>query len=308
MKRSKKIAMIGAACIVLGIVIAAVGYVMGGRPGLYLDKSGIHSGVHSDDKQSAFKGSRLEKTKLSDISSVKIELSAGNIYILPADDYYLEYQIDYTEKANYEIKNGCLIMKDSAKDDQFIGFNFGVKNEAYVKLYVPSERWVQAKEVSEDPDHQKMLKEVDIELNAGNVEIETIFTNRLKVDMDAGNLSIGYCRSANAELENNAGNIDIDTLETNKGDISMDCGNLKIVRAAFEDMEVENDLGNVEMAVKGTAQDYKMDLETDMGSISVSGEHINSGVSASYRMDGKDKAKLKAECSCGDIRLDFWTD
>ena len=72
-------------CIGAGAVLLILGLLLGGRPGFYIDKSGIHTANESGADSPYIQ----EKMKLDEFSTIDITIQYADLEIIPSDGYYI---------------------------------------------------------------------------------------------------------------------------------------------------------------------------------------------------------------------------
>lgn len=141
---TKRILLISLCMMLSGGILAALGWALGGFPGVTINSRGIHSiNRHEEPYQ-------LEKTTLKEFENLNIHIdSLADILILPSDDdsFYLQYCLDGEyDKPEYTIKDHTLtfIQKDNGNGIFNIGaigfFTVGsqsTEDDFQLTLYVP---------------------------------------------------------------------------------------------------------------------------------------------------------------------------
>lgn len=310
MKKSKKRLAIGAGiCMAAGVVVGCIGFLLGGRPGFFVDASGIHS-FHSE----TYSGARLEKTKLDSFSSIHLEIPMGDIHIIPSDNYYMEYQLPaQSTDVAWEVKDDELSMNVKEKGG-VIGFNFfswgnAAQDESYVNLYVPSDKVFDHIFVHADcgnVDIEKIeAKTMELVLTFGDLDIESFKGESFSAVLDLGTFRASHIASKNLTIQNDMGDVTLDALENiEKGTVTMAMGDFSCSYCKAADFKVTNDMGNVSLGMAGTPDDYTMDLATELGSVFVSG-YEEDGVGTRFLSQNKDGVALTVYNDSGDISIGF---
>lgn len=204
---------------------------------------------------------------LDAFKSIDIEGAVIDFEIIEGDEYKLYTLLPDNMECRAEVKGDKLYITTS-------GASFRVKKfndiDFSVKLEVPKET---------------VLEDVNIEVDAGNVELGDILIDNLEVKLDAGNIEIEGINFQSLNLSANAGNIEVRNCTAKKSKLTADAGNIEIWNSSIESVEASASMGNLEMHkcefTDGT-------IEADLGEIDVEAEFES----------------IKAHCSLGEIKID----
>ncbi len=271
MKKSKKYLIISASvCMGAGIIAGGIGFLLGGRPGFYVNASGVHS--YND---TAANGNNcLEKTKLDPFTSVSINIPAGNIHIIPSDDYYLEYHLaSGAGKTDYYVEDGVFTMTVEATDS-FLGFNFlsfgNILNPKsdYVNLYVPGSQSLETVELTADMGDITIdsieAASMTLELSMGDLRMEAFDGNSLTAVMDSGSFDAGTISGKAVTIQNNMGDVTCDSLSADDASITLDMGSLDLETCTAGVLSIENGMGDVDIRYLENTEQGTVTM--DMGS------------------------------------------
>lgn len=230
----------------------------------------------------------LEKTRIEEIDDIDIDAKYATVYLIPSDDYYIEYSITSSKNTLYKIRNGKLIFDDSAWMPIRLGFNINEKHNDYINIYYPA-----------DADIRSLTADLDM----GSIEISDVTIDKMDIDLDMGSLDITGCAIDRIDADLDMGNIDISNTDISSADISLDMGELDLSGTLIENrLTADLDMGSATLSLAGTdggSQSYGFDLECDMGSITMNG--ANEG--RSYNDNGK--AVIEIECDMGSIDIKY---
>ena len=144
------------------------------------------------------------------------------------------------------------------------------------------------------------LKNIEMSINAGDIDMSSVKAEYLFGDFNAGNIIINNCDFGKADLEANAGNISITNSGLGKTTIDTDAGNIEIHNSTFEDLEVEANFGNVEIEDVDDLDKYDIEAEVDAGFVEVGGRSKGSDYSAK----GNGTGSIKVNVNAGNIDID----
>lgn len=151
-------------------------------------------------------------------------------------------------------------------------------------------------------------------LNMGNSKTAklTIFISeegsfgKVKGEAGAGSLWFEELRCDQVELDVGAGSILADTFTAREIDIKCQAGSVELQDGNNpESVQVSCSAGAVEMMLAGDREQYRYDVETNLGSISVDGEDIVSGLHEMDHSGQETGKKIQAECKAGSIEIMF---
>lgn len=131
------------------------------------------------------------------------------------------------------------------------------------------------------------LKDVQMTIGAGTLDIEKICCKELQLDVGAGRLQAEQYQAEKAKLSCGAG-----TIRLSGGNeperIDADCG-----------------VGQIYMEIGGKKEAYNYDLNCSIGKISIDGEKVISGLEENKKIDYQAGKQIEAKCGAGSVELQF---
>lgn len=228
----------------------------------------------------------LEKTRIEEITDIDIDATYATVYLIPSDDYYIEYSITSSKDTLYKIRNGKLIFDDSAWIPIRLSFGFNEKHNDYINIYYPA-----------DADISRLTAKLDM----GSIEVSGVTIGNMDVDLDMGSLDITDCAIDKIDADLDMGSIGISNSDISSADISLDMGGLDMSDTCIQNKLVADlDMGSATLSLTGNdggSQSYGFDLECDMGSITING----SKEGKEYNDNGK--ADIDISCDMGSIDI-----
>ena len=201
----------------------------------------------------------------SEFTALKLDLDVAQITVTPGDAFHVEYGL-CNEPEISTADDGTLTIREKAADHWWDGMHFTQNLQPYVKVTVPA---------------GTVLSMVDVTVDVGDVAVSKLELGALHVDADVGNLD---CREM---AVTGAVQMEVDT-----GDIAFDGSAARI--------DADTDVGSLKFLLPGAAADWAMELETDVGEITVDGMHQGSR----YETRGG-QYTLEAETDTGDVTVAF---
>lgn len=114
---------------------------------------------------------------------------------------------------------------------------------------------------------------VSIETGAGKVNIETLSTKQLYLNLGAGKVDINNLNVLeNAKIDGGAGQININAISINNLDLDMGVGKLSLTSKLTGNNKIDSGIGEMNLSLKGTLEDYKIILDNGIGKAKINGK------------------------------------
>ncbi len=216
----------------------------------------------------------LEKDySINEIEKLDITSDAGEVKILESEDdnikliVYGKSSKDLNNIKTFENRDKSLNLEVLGERNKFINFGF---RSFDIVIYAPKEA----------------LKEIKINNDLGDIEIENFEEASISLDQDCGDIDIGKVK--NVTIKSSYGDVKIVSI-SNKCNIDSDCGDIKIDNLQInENSLIKSDLGDVKIE---KVNDVYIDAKTDLGDTKVSSNNRHSEIT------------LTIENDCGDIKV-----
>ncbi|MBP3592631.1 MAG: DUF4097 family beta strand repeat protein [Clostridia bacterium] len=212
----------------------------------------------------------------SEIHSLIIELNAADFVIQEATDFSVESNLKYLSVTE---KNGVLRIVDEANQ------HGNYKNDPMLTLSVPS---------------GTNFRDVDIFTGAAKMTVDTLSARSLDLKLGAGDVRIGalYVNSE-ADIDGGAGAITILDGEISNLDLQMGVGALNVAVALKGDNDLEFGVGESNLTLLGGKEDYTVEIDKGLGSITVDGKSVSDFGS------GSGENTVDIEGGVGSVHLKF---
>lgn len=244
----------------------------------------------------------IDKEYDENFDKIVIKSGAADVYVHESsNDKFKVVAYGEKEKIDIKVDNDQLTIESYLKKSSFIFFNNKI---AKIEVYIP----------------QDYDKELNINNNFGNIEIEEFSKANIKVEEDCGDVTI---KSGNkvvvhnsygdikveealeADIKQSAGDVEIGKVrdikvKNNYGDIKIgkvenslsveeDCGDVKIDDLVLnKSATIKNSFGEIKI---GSTNEIYIDAKTDLGDVKIENNYNKSDIT------------LKLENSCGDIKV-----
>lgn len=208
------------------------------------------SNLFDDDKSSiAEKLTNLEintNTLLLDV-----DISSSNVIIKKGDTFKAETNNKYI---NSKQDNNKLYITER-KHNWFYNNN---NNELII--YIPDDF---------------VFDGVIIDTGAGKVNIETLSTKQLYLNLGAGKVDINNLNVLeNAKIDDGAGDLTITAIAIHNLDLNMGIGKLSLVSKLTGNNKIDCGIGQMNLSLVGTLEDYEIFLDKGVGKATINGENM----------------------------------
>ena len=222
----------------------------------------------------------LDETKTyeitSEIHSLDIRINAADFKIVSADEFSVESNLKYLSVSE---KDGVLKIVDEAKSNS----NY---SDSILTLYVPN---------------GTVFDDVDIETGAAKMTVDTLSANSVELKLGAGDVRIESLNaSSEVDIEGGAGQITVLGGTLNDLSLEMGMGELNLTAAVLGDSDLKFGVGASNLTLNGSEDDYKVDIEKGLGSITVDGKTVTD-----YGSSGNGQNHIEIYGGVGAVNLNF---
>lgn len=145
------------------------------------------------------------------------------------------------------------------------------------------------------------LKKLDIVGGAGQISLNDITTEKLKLELGAGNTKITNLDvKSNSSIEGGAGNLNIKNSTLNNLDLDIGVGNVTLEAKILGKNKIEAGIGNLNIKLLAKKQDYQIKASKGIGKITIADSSIKDDESI-----GKGQNYLELEGGIGNITVPF---
>ncbi len=313
MKNKKTWLILSAMCVILGIIILTAGRILGGLPGFYIDRNGIHT-VNEAQASEFVRDSRV----LEAFESIEIDIDEADVELIESDRFAIDYCIA-GEYGNVicEVKDGKLVFKEAAHNRIW---NFGAfipgfgevldETDCYIRIEVPAGTQFDDILINMEEGSLNLpslyAEQLKLDNEYGDINIKKYHGEKLKVDMQDGDFSADVIEAEQAEFNNEYGNILIDRISGGNILSKLEDGEFCINSLDMDRTEVSNEYGNVCLGIAEDMNEYGLDLETEYGSINIADgklERRYSDEGMTYRTKDSRSKRIEVSCEDGNIEV-----
>ena len=222
----------------------------------------------------------LDETKTyeitSEIHSLDIRINAADFKIVSADEFSVESNLKYLSVSE---KDGVLKIADEAKSNS----NY---SNPILTLYVPNDT---------------VFDDVDIETGAAKITVDTLSASSIELKLGAGDVRFESLNaSSEVDMKGGAGQITIVGGTLNDLSLEMGMGELNLTAAVLGESDLKFGVGESNVTLIGSKDDYKVDIEKGLGSITVDGKTVTD-----FGSSGNGQNHIEIEGGIGAIHLEF---
>lgn len=239
----------------LGILGIVIGLAMGGDV-TQLNEMGIHISPHQHYNVKLHN----HTDNFRDIKRLEVEVQNAQITIFATEN--TEEVSYYSNRANSiaKVEGTTLKLEDRSS----------LQDKIELEIYIPV----------------GVLKEIEIEALNGTVLAEKIVADNVAIEIDNASVQID------------------ELIVTDKAELQINAGQMVIGYYAGKRLEAECAMGSIMVVCEGKQNDYNYDLECGMGNIQID-QNGYSGIGKELQMNNESKKSIKAECAMGEIILEF---
>lgn len=123
-----------------------------------------------------------------------------------------------------------------------------------------------------------VFDDVQIAVGAGGLNIEELVTEKLDLELGAGRVAIGRLYvSEKARIDGGAGTIEITEGNVNGLDMELGAGKMSARLKLGGTCEVDSGVGRLELELVGSSDDYRIELDKGIGSVTLDGRDLDDG-------------------------------
>ncbi len=187
----------------------------------------------------------------SDISRLEVNINAADFSIKQGESFLVESNLKHL---TVEDKNGVLYVKETKK--------FGsTHNGALLTLYIPADT---------------MFEKISIKTGAGKLSVEQLSADTINFELGAGEVEIeSLIAASEVDIDGGAGKITIYSGSLHDLDLDMGVGQLNLTSALTGECSLDLGIGESNITVIGERENYKLDIEKGVGSITVDGTEVS---------------------------------
>lgn len=143
------------------------------------------------------------------------------------------------------------------------------------------------------------FSKVEIEAGAGVIDIDSLYTRDLDLDLGAGNVSIDYLNVSNqTSIDGGAGKVHIKDGVISRLDFDIGAGNAIISGDLVNDSDIDCGVGKLELDLLQSEDNYTFNLDKGIGRVTLNNREIKDGA-----IIGNGKNRIEIDGGVGEIEI-----
>ena len=303
-------------CLILfavGLVMTIFGVAGGGQfdPGNYIASSSGYEGAYNssdsvEDSENGFINS--ESLHLNNVDSISINIAAGKLNIMPGDTFLIEYKNVDNRYFDCDIYDETLQINMSLPDSLIAAVGSSSSYNPELVVYVPAGFEADDVYVNMSAGLCRIdslnAEDMEISLSLGELVITDSRTEEFYADVSGGKIDAQGLSIKEGNMNVSAGELSVSGLQAKRLDANVSAGKAVISGNVTKSGSFNCDLGSLDIDLAGSQSDYTMDINVDLGKLSINGDSYNGNNYMSLEGNGNG-ADLSLNCSAGKIDLDF---
>ncbi|MBQ9121133.1 MAG: DUF4097 family beta strand repeat protein [Clostridia bacterium] len=213
---------------------------------------------------------------MSDIHSLNIQINAADFMIKHAEEFSVESNLKHLSVSE---KDGVLTVVDQAKGNAAYA-------DAIFILYVPND---------------VAFDQVKLVTGAAKLTAVPLSADSMELKLGAGDASFDSLNATSRiDMKGGAGQITVVGGTLNNLTLEMGVGELNLTAALLGNNELSLGVGESNVTLLGSKEDYKVEIEKGIGSITVDGENVSN-----FDVIGNGKSHVEISGGIGAINLSF---
>lgn len=220
----------------------------------------------------------LDESKKYDISadvhSLDIQINAADFIIEHGESFSVESNLKYLTVSE---KDGVLTILDKTEQASDYG-------DAFLKLRLPE---------------NTVFQSIEIATGAARLTADALSANSLELTLGAGQARFARLNAySHIEIDGGAGEITVISGTLNNLTFSLGAGKLDMTAALLGESEINFGVGESKLTLLGQKEDYTLEIEKGLGSITVDGETL---MDSYHSGNGKNHVKIKGGIGAADV-------
>ena len=215
----------------------------------------------------------------TEIHSLDIRLNAADVVFKYSDNFSVESNLRYLSVSE---KDGVLTIIDETTTSK-IGIKNTTFENAMLTLCIPTDQ---------------VFEDVDLETGACKLTSCALSANSIKLSLGAGNVCFESLNAATrTNIQGGAGSITVQSGSLNNLSLEMGVGELDLTAALLGSSDLEFGIGEAMLTLIGSADDYQIDVNKGIGSITIDGQTVTAF--------GNGENRIKLNGGVGTLQVNF---
>lgn len=222
---------------------------------------------------------KVISNEVKEISTLKLDLSFTNLEIKTGDNFKVETN---NSKITFTNNNGSVKIKE--ENHNWLTNNNRVSN---LIIYLPED--------------MISLDETKIETGAGNINIESLNSQSLYLELGAGDVKIeNLTVTEEAKIDGGVGRTELKSCKISNLKANLGMGEFVFNGILTGKSEIDSGVGNININLMDNKKNYKIDVSKGLGNVTFDGQKLEM-----YRVYGTGENYLDIDGGIGEIKIDF---
>jgi hypothetical protein len=276
--------------IAIGLILTIIGGILGAgstfasmvKDGPFSVTWGKHHTFYASDDLTT------NSFEFNNIDELNIDLKYGELSIVKSDGNSIKVEADNVlDGFACKEDDGELVIKDNIKGNLKIGFNDDY--HPVVTLYIPE---------------NTVFDDVDIDMGAGYVNSSDLSTDKLVIDLGAGEYEGSNIIAKDAKLSVGAGHLSINDFVTDTIDLDCGTGKMEIYGEIQGDAKIDCGIGNIVLSLTNSQSEYNYKIDCGIGNVTV-GEQSFGGIATEKKINNNADNNMDIDCGVGGVEINF---
>lgn len=230
----------------------------------------------TEDQYEVFENNNINQNQAENINTLKIDLKYSNLQIKTGDSIKVEKESKYITVSQDENT-----LKIEEKGDNW----FLKEKNDNVTVYIPE---------------TLKFDSVDIETGAGDVNIQKLDAQNLKLSIGAGKTEIGNLDVySSARINGGAGKLSIENGSVQNLQLDLGVGKTEIKSKLTGNNKIDTGIGSLDLDLLDKQENYKFKIDKGIGSVKLNGSNVDDNSQI-----GSGSNYIKIDGGIGEILID----
>ena len=217
--------------------------------------------------------------KVKEVTTLKIDLAYTNLDIKTGDDFKVETN---NSKITFEENNGSVKIKEENRN--WLNNNNMSSN---LIIYIPEDMIA--------------IDETKIQTGAGKINIEKLNTQRLYLELGAGDVYIeNVIATGETKIDGGVGKTELKSCEINNLKANLGMGEFTFSGKLTGKSKIDSSVGAINIDLIDNKNNYKIDVSKGLGNVTLDGQKLETD-----RVYGIGENYLDIDGGIGEIKIDF---
>ena len=274
MTTAQKIIKYFAIAFAIFLIVTIISAILGGGYALLRAFGLIHI-----DKNIVTEDLKVISSEVKEVSTLKLELAFTNLQIKTGDSFKVETN---NSKITFTNDNGSVKIKEEKYN-----WSENHDNASELIIYIPEDMIA--------------LDETQIETGAGNINIEKLNTQKLELELGAGDVKIAnLIVTEEAKIDGGVGRTELKSCEINNLKANLGMGEFVFSGKLTGKNEVDSGVGTINIDLSDSSENYTIDVDKGIGVVTLDGKKLEMD-----RVYGTGKNYLEIDGGVGEIKINF---